>query len=302
MLFWLNAGIRRLHLSFTLPAIEFFLNLMVRRKIRIVPRQSLSRSSDFHFFWSDLDLATVGEMDADDWNRLRAVYRRLQSAVFVLGELEIYSPNEWQERTILYNEICPLYEDLRVVRKTKWMERSIPQISNVLARQRAIRGFENCLLKLGEETKSNVGSGLVANAIEAHLVRILRPYVLDSIRNRPDLNQLDGLVFYVPWIESSIRVAIDGQPGSPIRQPGEFILSPEIALILASLFFEVSYGQEQIDAFVTEIRRDPKIQSLLFKMASFERLVVTATIRGIQPAPEWSVGTLNTLNRLLKNN
>jgi hypothetical protein len=119
----LNLVVVFCHLRLFKPLLFFSLkNELGSKLIDLQVRNSILTMEYFHFFYSDVDLSLIlVDCDFDHLTKVRKILAKFKRFYPFMGEVEIYSQNEWLELIQLKEKNNFLYSQARVIRKYFWM-------------------------------------------------------------------------------------------------------------------------------------------------------------------------------------
>ena len=273
--------IRRLLISGFAPLYAAAARQIVGVQLSCVIRNSANSSKNFHPFLSDIDFAIIGDLNVIQTRKLRRAHLIAQRFFLFLGELEIYGPQEWQNRNDDIHSLGHYFERVRTYRKSKWMERYLKKSRNPLGRLRAARGLRKCYTNM---------DCLHLNADDLKIRKsAFMMSALDELKENWALPKQDGehdFKYYHPWLESVV--------GAGAAREIEIVLDQDRALLLAALFPIRNYPS-QIDSQVQALRQVPEVFSHLKTYARLELAVMTASTRGMSPLPDWYLANMPDL-------
>lgn len=283
-------GVRLFLIYVFVPTYRLILRSFVSRNLRtIIVRNSALRRGAYHALLSDLDLAFIGEFTERDARQMRQTHKWLQRALPFLGEVEIYPPAEWARRQHILRVLAPHFDDLRTLRKIRWLSRFLSEKHHWLAKRRAQRGIEKCLIRMGARAESLTLAELRVGrqtALEPFLQRTLDGLVRDWVLPQTAEETIE---FYHPWLEADLRSVEDPHATAPY-----YLVSPKDALILAAIFPIRIYTPE-ISASIGELRRNPSLRDYLSLFSELEFSMMKASIWGERQVPDWFVSNADDL-------
>jgi hypothetical protein len=277
-----NTIVRASLLNGVVPTYAAFLRQQMGRNLQLEVRNSSLSSKDYSAFLSDLDLAAIGDFTEEEVSKLRSLHDQIRKVLVIIGELEIYSVDEWVRRPVLLQILEPFYTPLRLVRKLRWMLRAIDS-SSALAALRAKRGLIKALDKLGLKKSDSAD------------LRVGRQTQLEPVLTKisEDIFKKWNLTVEPPQEPFSFQIAllelkfVDEK--SPVDTNLPYVRIPsEHALLLASIFPHPTYeglNYERLSA----LRSHPKVREYLRAFSRYELDIMTASVRGLKNYPDWYV-------------
>lgn len=123
---WFNSFVQKFYRHLLIPLIAIRLNatLKAQEKIQLSIRHSAATRHRFNTFFSDVDLTAIAPHSSEEtYQRIRSHLLKWKRWIPSLGELEIYSQEEWNNLQKWLEEFGSTYSFLRDLRKTGWMAR-----------------------------------------------------------------------------------------------------------------------------------------------------------------------------------
>lgn len=125
-----------------------------------VVRHSATQKGDYNIFFSDVDLALiVKKADQNDLflEKVLSRYELLKKLFLFLGEIEVYSLEEWQEKKSLAQDNLALLKLSRSYRKMKWMKADFKKNKDSYHKAKAFRSFLRCAKEIKKGKNNFVG-------------------------------------------------------------------------------------------------------------------------------------------------
>ncbi len=162
----LNEGLR-LVLAPTLPSL---LRLLLGGQW--VLRNSLTEPGNYNPFFSDVDMALiVSDHEQNDRFVAEKLHRyfQLKRWLLMLGEIEVYSANEWAQKQRILRDHADLIPYSRSLRKLNWMNADFQNRPSRYHRAKAQRAIEKCRRTLAAKEKKfqNLASRIFPAGIPA---------------------------------------------------------------------------------------------------------------------------------------
>lgn len=119
----INQVVIFVHLKIFLRLLKKSLRLELEENFTdLVVRNSILTPEFYHFLYSDIDLAVVlQDPGFEELTKVRKILVRFKKIYPPMGEVEVYSEEEWEKLKDLKNQVKDLYTSARSIRKYFWM-------------------------------------------------------------------------------------------------------------------------------------------------------------------------------------
>jgi hypothetical protein len=222
-------------------------------------RNSILTAEYFHFLYSDIDLAVVlKSCEFPELTKVRKILVRYKRFYPPMGEVEIYSVEEWERLLQLKREVESLYVPARSIRKYFWMGAPDDDYQGP-KRLRALRVILRKLRINGEAPYSK-------HVIDK-LVSLTRNFVSEETVEGENS-------FYHTYFTCPILAPMDYTNSG-------FKLSAFELVALASLFPTDDAGYFSNKNAIDQIhQRQPKVQNIWNALKAIDRLELEGSKRG----------------------
>jgi hypothetical protein len=257
----------------------FYLTFGEKTAINIFFRQGLvSSPNSFNLFFSDVDVG-IWVVDLKCVNSIKKKYYLLKKLFIFMGELEIYTKNEYQE--IYQSDIVflNLYLKIRTIRQINWLRSRI----------------------LNEKNRTNY------HRLKDHrkLIILTRKLKLTSSYNVlfSLKNDLEKFIQYNNSINNfSIYKKLDYAYCNYICQSFHFKKDINLSLFFLACLPIKKRGQLDLDLVIQQYRSSNiKINSLFKRLNEIEYYITQAYIRGSNKSEDWYDRWLLQLKEGFKN-
>ena len=262
-----------------------------RRKevnLRIIARHSAKDPASFNAFSSDLDLSIVidGSIEAE---RIKKDFKKIRKFLLFLGEIEIYTDEEYSALESLIKDFGYQYTSVRNLRKIYWMEQNYEAAKSDYHRFKALRAIGFCLKRLRSDkiptSKGNYRN--IAEEARSIAVTLLEPQVLCT-------QNLDGV--YAEYFQATIY---DGQ-AEETENDNLLIVDQTTAAVLLAVSPQLSFGKYSVSLAMENLRKsNARIFELWSAFCSMEYLIVTAVERGSPIQLSWVDSYLSEIQKML---
>ncbi|MFL5813670.1 MAG: SPASM domain-containing protein [Bdellovibrionia bacterium] len=277
---WVSQGIRRAHLSFTLPWLEKRLKEMTGQDFQLFLRRgAASRSKPvYNPFFSDLDIGIVVQ-DLTQADRIAASYHQIRRKLIFLGELEIYSVSEFKKLTQLSETYGELYDLMRDGRKAFWLRGEARQAKRARRsfyhRYKTLRAMRQVLAKSGLARPHHRYQPQIKALWEAVRCefQVLFPALSETVQ------------FSCPYLSRNFRLSAD---------------TPDLndVLLLLACTPVSERGNPKIDSLIQRVRRShPGIEAVFVALNEMEYIFMSAFKRGVAKSEGWHQSWLDALQR-----
>ena len=304
-LFFDKAPFRPLHSTVRIGLVYFFVPIWARAigcSIRI--RHSATRSSDYNFLYSDLDLdLLVADDEIDEVPlKIQRINRSRQWFPFI-GEIEVYRPEERRYLESHREKTDGWYTVIRSWRKIAWLYSESPR--SPYHRRKRDRALMKCL---SEAAKAKLGFSTPgqSNAVPFDDIgqeRVLKASILDHADALKALVGMDHSPNH--GSESELRIESEylsfpfevsdresGADGAPL-----LCLNRDIARAVLSIIPYEPPSHLESQLRLNGLRSNSRVQSIFQSMIEAEILITQAYNRATGGSNGWMVDW----NRKLKN-
>lgn len=204
---FLHEIFRKFYLRFFCPLFEPYLQrISATNGFRLIPRHSIEEVGGFNVFFSDLDFTLVFKDLPSENLRSRVLQSYFKSAqrIKFLGELELYSEDEWELRKRLKSAFSDLFDSIWNLRKWHWQKNSLLESRSPYHLYKTQRSIQRVKTKLNIPFPSSFddSSNDISDLVDPLLSRLL-PF---AIWNGPGTAQkLSGRSGYLGWQLSHVN-------------------------------------------------------------------------------------------------
>ncbi|MCB0349670.1 MAG: hypothetical protein KDD38_00715 [Bdellovibrionales bacterium] len=264
-------------------------------EIKVLARHSSKERVGFNIFLSDLDLSLIlGQRDISKCKDIIQFLSQLRRVVIFLGEVEIYSPEEYAKLESCLSLNGALYNSLRTIRKIRWIEADLEKSLSTYHKYKALRSISICFQKLGYTGYAALVAGNLKN-LTGVISALLKPYM--------ESGGLAGNALSINELAIDEKLLSSGVPvdyfqcvlinESAAENPYGLCLRGDLALTLISLTPLVHFHSNELDKLVSLKRASnmPLAQAWQ-SICEIEYLILSGVIRGSATEQEWMTPSL----------
>ena len=257
------------------------MNIVTGQKVKFIARHSVTKSSEFNFAYSDLDLSAVVEITAEDEiQKIKNMHTSFKRFVPSLGEIEIYSQDEKLRLDVLLEQFGPEYETLRAFRKVWWMQHARDQATSDYHKQKAERSIKACLQKIDKSIQYSAFDNV--SAVSPFLQKYINnTFPQKNFLNSSLSNSTNNFV-HCPYM--GVRIYI----GEQSQNKESFNLESEAALKLLSITPVAYNGFSDVEKIIQSLRKEPEVFQLWAALTEIEVLIFAAFLRGLDKKEPWT--------------
>jgi|GEM_PF-1182308 len=170
---------------------------------RLIPRHSIGEVGGFTLFLSDLDFTIVclDDYTALNFKIILDRYIRYSTIFKLIGEVEIYTKDEWEIREEITRKRGQIIELIWNLRKWSWQKKILDHQSSRYHKLKATRSIQKIQLKLQLKHNLSLDNSLELNQLERPIVdHLLRIADIKIPQYHESANELgSGYSSYLGW-------------------------------------------------------------------------------------------------------
>lgn len=237
-------------------------------------REGLLHNPDFNVFTSDLDLAIVFERESDE-ERLQECLDKIASlrrTFPFLGELEVYSVQEWNLKIKAEAKHQQIVKFVRSLRKLGWQEDAFKKAKTTYHRQKALQSIQAILDEIvpsDQRVRAEATGNLarISKWVERRLDEIL-PSIPDISYSWAEKKETD------PWYSYYLQIMISVRP-----LEGALVLSIPTAVRLTACLPPGHDPLPLIDPWAKALRHNSQIGEIYKTLCLHEYVTCQSVMR-----------------------
>lgn len=282
--FQLHQFVRAMVIRHIIPRLEHSLGATL-----ILRHSAQEPALRYNFLFSDFDFDLVLENDQIGQSHQYCLrYRKMKALLPFLGEIEVYSKQDWELKRDCIKHSCGWYELFKAFRKIGWLEDTASAYQTSYHKLKRSRALKNALVDLGAPNIKSTASSYTAGFETLRRRLPISPMV--------DAPVFESDPFYCQYLAVRLsHTAID-------QNARTVVLSPSEAISLLSLIpIDISLLCAGSCQLINKMRLLPGITSIWRSLATIELLTIEAFLRATPAPPIEIFQWKETLGQLLSN-
>ncbi len=245
--------------------------------MQVFLRHSITQKNNYHFLYSDIDFSVVSNLSDDEFKKLAKLFDRIRAYIPIIGEAEIYTAIEWQQKQLFDTNFHAIYDRIRNLRKIQWMRAYLLNTSgkNFFAIKRSQRGLKKAIAKIN--CRASVNNFNLNLIISFELNSILKSFTDQNYGSI--VSKIDTITYYNPILALNLS--------NEYESSDTYFLSTLNCILWAAILPVSHYNVHEVDLTLEDLRNTQIIKDFFIKICDYEKLVLVASGRGYIVTPQW---------------